>query len=168
MAELDQVYICNPTDEHFEQRYNGEVYSLKVHEETTLPYHLARHLAKHLSDRMMREEFRKIEQDFLKKHKTLTPTQVDQQLGTKKTMMTMQDIPERRIALYKVLQSKKEVLEVIKAYPQFKAEVSKGETKFGFIGEISIYDDFVDKFEQKDTPQEEPVKEPTPKEKPEE
>lgn len=160
MATLDQIFITNPTETEFEVRYDGEKYTLQAHEETTKTQFLARHMAKHLSDRMMINDFYGIQKDFTKKHKSLSPHQVDQQLGTEKTRLTMQDSPERRIALYKVLRSTVEVNNTIDAYPQFKSKKKKdGSIEFSTVGDIEIYNEFVEKSERKPE-HEEPKEEP--------
>lgn len=160
MATLDQIYICNPTDTDFEVHYDRERYTLDAGEETTRTKFLARHMAKHLSDRMMIKDFYALQKDFMKKNKNLSPYQVDQKLGTKKTMLTMQDCPERRIALYKILRSTDEVNKTIDAYPQFKTRKRKdGTIDYNTVGDITIYNEFVEKAERVIEP-EEPKEEP--------
>jgi len=149
MAELDQIFICNPTDIDFEVHKNGERYILKGKEEGIKPQHLARHMAKHLSDRMMIAEYKEVYLAYAKKNKTLTPHQIDSNLGTQKTMMTMQDTPERRISLYKILRSTMEVDNTIMSYPQFKTKQLKdGTVQYSTIGELSVYNEFVEKAER--------------------
>lgn len=165
MSTLDQIFICNPTDTDFEVQYDKEFYYLKAGEETTRVIDLAYHMAKHLSSRMLIKEFYEIHKVFVKNHKNLTPHQVDQQLGTQKNMLVMQDCPERRIALYKILRSKDDVEAVLHAYPQFKTKRRKDKTvEFSVVGDISIYNEFVEKAERKTEPIEpkEEVSEETP------
>ena|SRR3990167_530656 len=132
MAELDTIYIKNPLNEVFPIRFNGEEYKLEAGEEKLLAHMLARHFAKHISDKICAEAFTKMKQTAEKKKEAIP--------DSRKTMMVMYDNPQRRIALYDCLHSKEEVEKTIKAFPQFKAS----ETKFNFIGEMKVYDDYVE------------------------
>ena len=138
MAEFDQIFIGNPTNEEYIGRYNGENYTLKAGEEITMPHFLGRHLAKHLSDKMLGKEFLKIQEKRYKDNPGLQ--------DPKKYQYLMLDNPHRRIALYKILKSKEEVERTIKAYPQFKVTVTgknQEDVKYNFVGEMKVYDDYV-------------------------
>ena len=153
-TRLDTIKVCNPTDRDFEVRYDGEKYELAAGEETFHVAPLARHMAKHLSDREMAISWAKEEAKY-KKRKETAP-------GALKTQMVMYDNPERRIVLHQVLKKREQVELVLTHYPQFGARVTTGKpTVFECIGDISIYDNFVEKFEKKDI--EEKVKEEAPK-----
>lgn len=138
MAELDQIYVENPTKEDFEVRFNGEMYRLGAGEKEQKPKYLARHIAKHLSDKMLQEDI-EVEKKKYEKRKEKMPEVVQ-------TQIIMYDNPHRRIALYKILRSKEEVEFVIKSFPQFKSMDIDGKTD-NFIGEMKTYDDFVDEYE---------------------
>ncbi len=143
MAELDQIFVCNPTDKEFTTKKNGESYTLEAGESTIRPQYLARHMAKHLSDIECMTYFKSEEVKY-KRRKEKMP-------DAKKTELLMFDNPIRRIALYKILQSTQEVETVILSYPQFKARLVPGRgLEFAFIGEMEVYTDFVAAFDSKE------------------
>lgn len=125
MAELDTIVVHNPTSEDFTHNFNGEPYTVKAGETRWFAQFVGYHLAKHLSSKMINDSF--------------TPKQrTDKAMQNKISQALIYDTPERRIALYKILGDVGVVLEAIKRYP-FK----------GFIGEMKVYQDFVEKEEAK-------------------
>jgi len=155
MAKLDQISVENYTDRDFEVRFDSEVYHLEAGEKRTENQFLARHMAKHLSDREMEIIYAKEEAKY-KKKKEEVPTGM-------KTRICQYDNPARRIALYKILRSKKQVEQVLTDYPNFGAKLRMNKpTEFACVGGIGVgdeqdYHDFVEDLER-------PKKEPeTPK-----
>lgn len=142
MATLDTIKVCNPTDRDFEVYFDKERYKLRAGEEVVHTQYLARHMAKHLSDRELAIQWAKEEVKYRRK-KELAPS-------ARKTQLLMYDNPERRIWLYKILKNKVQVEETLAAYPQFGVRSSAtGKREFECIGDISIYDSFVDALETK-------------------
>ena len=123
MAELDVLRVYNPMSEDFTCRFNGELYKVPAESEAYFPYFLSFHVAKHLSDLMLSKEIEKT-----KKAKSDNP------FNPKVAQIEIYDNPERRIALYDILGTKELVEQCIKAFPLK-----------GFIGEMSEYDNYVDK-----------------------
>lgn len=129
MAEFDTVVLYNPTDEDYTHGFNGEPYTIEANTTKSFAQFVGFHLAKHLATKM-------VEDSISKKDKKEKPIMVAQKL--------IYDNPDLRIALYKILKNKELVQKVIAAYP-YK----------GFVGEMSIYEDFVNKEETpKETPKE--------------
>lgn len=124
---LDSIEITNPTSEDFTQRFNGEPYTIASKETKSYPGPLSFHIAKHLSTKMVQDDEKKT---FTKKDRE----DPNSRKHLKVAQLSTYDTHERRIALYKILGDKDLVLECIKRYP-FK----------GFIGEMSVYEDFVQK-----------------------
>lgn len=129
MSELDlsSVEITNPTSEDFTWRYNGTPYTVKAGEKKAFAKPVAFHLSKHLSSKMITAEA----QSKMTKADALNSNAA---IHTKIAQLGTYDTPERRIALYKIFGGVEYVTEVITHYP-FK----------GFIGEMSLYQDFVEK-----------------------
>ena len=121
MAEFDSINLFNPIDEDFVHNFNGEPYTLKAKESKAFSKFVAFHLAKHLASKLVVAEVSKTD-------KTKNPSIV--------TQRTVYDNPYLRIALYKILKDVKLVQEVVVAYP-YK----------GFVGEMEIYQKFVEKAE---------------------
>lgn len=136
MSELDQIYVENPFDEDYILRYNGEAYKLGPHEGRAMAQHLARHFAKHMSDKLCAEDFVKAKTKFEKNGKKMP--------DPLKTQITMFDSPERRIALFKCLRNKDEVLATLLAYPQFKAELTPEGKVYNLTGDPKKYEDFIE------------------------
>lgn len=125
--DLESVQITNPTDADFTWRYNGTAYTILAKEAKQFAKPVAYHLAKHLSTKMVTDEIMK------------TATKKDMEnpnaaIHVKAAQLTTYDTHERRIALYKILGDENRVVEVTRRYP-FK----------GFIGEMSLYEEFVKK-----------------------
>ena len=127
-SEFDTIPVTNPTKEDFTVNYNGEPYKLPKETTKEYPLHLAYHLAKKLSDTILNKEVEKI------KKKTK-----DGQNNPAVSQLVIYDNPQRRIALYDILQSKDEVEACLNA---FNYDLK------GFIGEIKEYDDYVAKQEK--------------------
>lgn len=134
MSELDleSVTITNPTSEDFTWRFNGTPYSLKEKETKAFAKPVAFHLAKHLSTKMIVDEASQL----ITKKDAENPNAA---VHTKIAQLGTYDTHERRIALYKIFGDGSRVIEVIQRYP-FK----------GFIGEMSLYQDFVEGQEKKE------------------
>uniref|UniRef100_A0A6H1ZVL5 Uncharacterized protein n=1 Tax=viral metagenome TaxID=1070528 RepID=A0A6H1ZVL5_9ZZZZ len=127
MAELDTINIINPTSEDFTWKYNGEPYTITAGETQTFVKRVAFHLAKHLSTQMIQNDEKK---KMTKKDKDDPHARIHLKIA----QLTIYDTHERRIALYKILKDINLVQEVIQVYP-FK----------GFIGEMDLYKEFVNK-----------------------
>lgn len=128
MAELDTLYLVNPTSEDFTHNYNGEPYTVKAGETKAFAKYVAYHLAKHLSSKMVQQEaLKKATKDELKELKVQNSA-----FNAKLAQLAVFDTHERRIALYKILGDTQKVLDVIRSYP-FK----------GFIGDMGLYEQFV-------------------------
>mgnify|MGYP001565960878 CR=1 FL=1 len=127
--DLESVNLTNPTDADFTWRYNGTPYTILAKETKQFAKPVAYHLAKHLSTQMVTSDIMK------------TATKKDMEnpnaaIHVKAAQLTTYDTHERRIALYKILGDQARVVEVVTRHP-FK----------GFIGEMSIYQEFVEKKE---------------------
>ena len=129
--DLSVVSITNPTSDDFAWRYNGELYTIKAGETTGYAKPVAYHLAKHLSTKMISEE-------ALKGVSKKDMDNPNAQIHVKVSQLHTYDTHERRIALYEILKDSQKVLEVIQRYP-FK----------GFIGDMALYQSFVEKLEAK-------------------
>lgn len=127
MAELDTLYVTNPTSDDFTVNFNGEPYTVGAGEKKSYPEFLGFHIAKHLSDKILREEIAKI-----RKKQTENPFRP--QVG----QLMVYDNPKRRIALYDILGDKTLVERCINAFPMKD-----------FIGEIEEYDEYVEKQTEK-------------------
>lgn len=125
--DLESVEITNPTPEDFTWRYNGAPYTIKAKEKKAFARPVAYHLAKHLSTRM-------VEQDALSSVKKADKDNPNAAVHVKIAQLNTYDTHERRIALYKIFEDDKRVLDLITRYP-FK----------GFIGEMELYRQFVEK-----------------------
>ncbi len=136
MAELDTLWVYNPLKDDFKWKYNGEYYSISAEAGKNFPQGLAFHMAKHLSDAMLAPGWEKLQ-------KQKTSGEENQAVN----QAVIYDTPQRRIALYNILGSKNLVEECIKNF-NFK----------GFIGEISVYDDYVAKLQKKEEKVEETPK----------
>ena len=121
MAEFDSVILFNPIDEDFVHNFNGEPYTLPAKGSKAFSKFVAFHLAKHLASKLVVAEVSKTD-------KTKNPSII--------TQRTVYDNPYLRIALYKILKDVQIVQEVVMAYP-YK----------GFVGEMEIYQNFVEKAE---------------------
>jgi hypothetical protein len=119
MSEFDSVILNNTTTEDFVHNFNGEPYTLPAESSRAFSKFVAFHLAKHLATKL-------VEADISEDEKKKNPSVV--------TQRTVYDNPQLRIALYKILKDTKLVQDVIMAYP-YK----------GFVGEMSIYQDYVEK-----------------------
>jgi hypothetical protein len=119
MSEFDSIILYNPTSEDFVHGFNGEPYSLPANSSKAFSKFVAFHLAKHLASKLVESE---IEETDKKKNPSIV------------TQRIVYDNPYLRIALYKILKDTKLVQDVIMAYP-YK----------GFVGEMSIYQTFVEK-----------------------
>ena len=133
MAELDSIRIKNPLSEDFICRFNGELYKVLAESEAYFPQFLSFHIAKYLSDLIISKEVEKV-----KKAKTDNP------FNPMVAQLEIYDNPKRRISLYDILGSKELVEQCLKVFP-FK----------GFIGEMSEYDNYVDKVLKKSEEKEE-------------
>ena len=119
MAEFDSVILFNPIDEDFVHNFNGEPYTLPAKGSKAFSKFVAFHLAKHLASKLVESEVGEADK---KKNPSII------------TQRTVYDNPYLRIALYKILKDVKIVQEVVMAYP-YK----------GFVGEMDIYQEFVNK-----------------------
>jgi hypothetical protein len=131
MQELEVIDITNPTSEDFSWRYNGELFTIKAGEKRGFAKSVALHLAKHLSTKMVCDEALSV----ANKKDLADPKAA---IHVKVSQLNTYDTHERRIALYKILGNVDLVLQVIANYP-FK----------GFIGEMDIYQKFVEKSQPK-------------------
>lgn len=131
MAEFDTILITNPTEESFSHRFNGELYTIPGESSKHFPTYLSFHLAKHLSDKILSEE-------LLKLKKANEKSAERNSFNPKNAQLMVYDNPSRRIALYKILGSRELVQECIERLPLKP-----------FVGEMSIYDEFVAKSEKK-------------------
>lgn len=129
--DLSVVSITNPTSDDFSWRYNGELYPIKAGEVMSFAKPVAYHLAKHLSTKMISDEALK----GIAKKDMDNPNAA---IHVKVSQLNTYDTHERRIALYQILKDTQKVLEVIQRYP-FK----------GFIGDMALYQAFVEKAEAK-------------------
>ena len=127
MAEFETTKVKNPLGEEFACRFNGEIYKIAADSEASFPTFLAFHIAKHLSDKILSKLVEKE-----KKAKSDNP------FNPKVGQIVIYDNPDRRISLYDILGTKELVEICINAFP-FK----------GFIGEMSEYDNYVEKQEKK-------------------
>lgn len=125
--DLTIVEITNPTSEDFEWRYNGELYRIGAGEKKGFAKPVAYHLAKHLSSKMVSTDAVK----GISKKDTDNPNAA---IHVRVAQLNTYDTHERRIALFQILNETEKVLEVIQRYP-FK----------GFIGDMSLYQAFVEK-----------------------
>lgn len=130
MAEFETVVITNPTKADFTARWNGELYTVKAGASKSYPMFLAFHIAKHLTTSMLEKEAGKLREEF---KESVTVPQVS-------TLMN-HDNPSRRIALYDVLATR-ELVESFFIHNPFKS----------FVGDMSIYDKYVEKKEAKSAP----------------
>jgi len=133
--DLESVELFNPTALDFTWRYNGTPYTIAAGEKKAFAKPVAYHLAKHLSSRMVvEEEWQKLT------HKQAETAKADHRnaIHLKVAQLQTYDTHERRVALYKILLDTKRVLDVITHYP-FK----------GFIGEMNLYQEFVEKVQKK-------------------
>ena len=131
LKEFDSVAVFNPTSEDFTHRYNGEPYTIPAKSEKAFSRDVAFHLAHHLSKKMIEAELRSsVTKRQFEDIKNPVHTQISQAL--------VYDTPKRRIALYKILRHIDIVVLAVMAYP-YK----------GFVGEMSEYEDFVKKAEEK-------------------
>ena len=128
MAELDTLYVTNPTTDDFTVNFNGEPYMIGAGEKKAFPEFLGFHVAKHLSDKIIREKILKI-----RKKTTENPYRPEV------AQLQVYDNPTRRIALYDILQDKTLVERCVNAFPMKE-----------FIGEIAEYDEYVSKKEVKE------------------
>ena len=127
LKEHDAVFLKNPTDENFAWKFNGQEYNVKAGEIKSFSKFVTFHLAKHLSTKMITESVeRKLTKKQLENRNDPVHTQLSQ--------LNIYDTHERRIALFKILGNEFLVEQVISQYP-FK----------GFIGDMSVYKDFVQK-----------------------
>jgi len=125
--DLESVNITNPTDADFTWRFNGTPYTILAKETKQFAKPVAYHLAKHLSIQMTVSDLMK----------TATKKDLDNPnaaIHVKVAQLSTYDTHERRIALYKILGDENRVTEAIQRYP-FK----------GFIGDMNIYQEFVEK-----------------------
>lgn len=120
MAEFDTIPVHNPMNEDWMHRFNGEAYILKAQETKFFPVGLAFHIAKHLSEKALAPELAKIKEE--------KPGQEDPRVP----QLMIYDNPSRRIALYNILGTK-ELVETCVRNTNLK----------GFIGEMSVYDEYV-------------------------
>jgi len=127
MAEYETIEILNPLKEEVMVRFNGELYKLPAEAKKSYPKFLAFHMAKELSDKILVPELLKLKK--ADKEKGYNP---------KNAQLVIYDNPSRRISLYQVLGSKDLVQECVEAFP-FKS----------FIGEMSVYDEYVAKGSKK-------------------
>lgn len=129
--DLSVVSITNPTSDDFSWRWNGELYTIKAGETAGFAKPVAYHLAKHLSTKM-------ISDDALKGVAKKDMDNPNAQIHVKVSQLHTYDTHERRIALYKILNDTQKVVETIQRSP------SKG-----FIGDMALYQSFVEKLEAK-------------------
>lgn len=133
VSALETVPVYNPKNEEFSVRFNGELFKLAPKSSRHYPRFLAFHIAKHLSSLMLAPLVEKA----IKKSGT-NPFAPDV------TRLTVHDNPERRIALYDILQDKNLV------------EACIGSTSLKpFIGNMAEYDDYVSQKETKGKSKEE-------------
>lgn len=125
--DLTVVEIINPTSEDFSWRWNGDPYSIKSGEKKAFAKPVAYHMAKHLSSKM-------ISDDAIKGVSKKDIDSPNAAIHVKVAQLHTYDTHERRIALFKILNDSQKVVEVIQRYP-FK----------GFIGEMPLYQQFVEK-----------------------
>ena len=129
--DLSSVEIINPTSEDFTWNYNGEPYTVKAGVKVQFAKPVAYHLARHLSTKMIVDEVKS----------KMTKKQIENSrdpIHVKISQLTIYDTPERRIALYKILQDGEKVMQLLMRYP-YK----------GSIGDLSEYKTFVEKQEGK-------------------
>lgn len=127
MDNLESIDITNPTEDDFTWRYNGIPYTVKAGETKAFARPVAYHLAKHLAIKMITEE-------ASKKVTVKDRENPHAAVHVKISQLSTYDTPELRVALFQVLGNGDAVLDVVKRYP-FK----------GFIGEMSLYENFVTK-----------------------
>ena len=127
LKDHDVVTIKNPTEEDFSWKFGGEMYGIKTGEVKGFSKFVAFHLAKHLSSKMITSE---LEKTMTKKQRENRNDAIHYDIS----QLNIYDTHQRRIALYKILESKELVEKVMTSYP-FK----------GFIGDMSLYEDFVSK-----------------------
>ena len=125
MDNLESVEITNPTAEDFTWRYNGTPYTIAKGETKAFARPVAYHLAKHLAIKTIVDSA----SAKITKKEQENPNAA---IHVKIAQLATYDTHELRIMLYKILKDGDSVLNVIKGYP-FK----------GFIGEMSLYEDFV-------------------------
>lgn len=131
MQELEVIEITNPTSEDFSWRFNGELFTIRAGEKRGFSKPVAFHLAKHLSTKMVCDEAL----SSASKKDLADPRAA---IHVKISQLNTYDTHERRIALYKILGDINRVIQVISKYP-FK----------GFIGDMDIYQKYVEKAEVK-------------------
>lgn len=129
MKELESVIVTNPTSEDFTRRWNGEPYTIVAGETKGFAAPVSFHLAKHLSTSML-------EKDFPRKKKFLNEQEKNTE-SLKFSNLILFDNAKRRIALFKILNDVKMVMEVIAAYP------FKGFMEGEFLGTMQEYKNFV-------------------------
>ena len=127
MQELEVIEITNPTSEDFSWRYNGELFTIKSNETRGYEKPVGFHLAKHLSTKI-------VVADAKKEMTKADEKNPNASIHFKIAQLSTSDTHERRIALYKILGNENRVVEVISHYP-FK----------GFIGDMDVYQKFVEK-----------------------
>lgn len=120
MAEFDTIPVHNPMNEDWMHRFNGEAYGLKAGETKFFPVGLAFHIAKHLSEKALAPELMAL--------KAKSGSEENPLVG----QLIIYDNPSRRIALYNILGTK-ELVETCIRNTNLK----------GFIGEMSVYDEYV-------------------------
>lgn len=130
LKEHDAIEMHNPTAEDFSWRFNGELYTILAGERKSFSKFVAFHLAKHLSTKMVVEDAEKgVSKKALEDRTNPIHSQISQ--------LNVYDTPERRIALYKIFENRDLVESVILKYP-FK----------GLIGDMKLYDIFIEKAEK--------------------
>ena len=127
LKEHDAIFITNPTNEDFSWKFGGETYMIPAGEIKSFSKFVTFHLAKHLSTQMITED---ITHRMTKAEKDDRNAPVHLRIA----QLVIYDTHERRMALYRLLGNKELVQTVIEAYP-FK----------GFIGDMGVYDKFVEK-----------------------
>ena len=130
MAEYETINLRNPLKEAFSVNFNGEPYKLEAGEEKSYPKFLAYHIAKHLSNQIIGAEI--IKMKMKKEYREVRENPLNSQ-------MMNYDNPQRRIALFDILQNKEAVQECVSVSPLK-----------GFIGNMSEYDSYADKSNNKE------------------
>lgn len=130
LKEHDAVLVKNPTSEDFSWKFNGELYTVKTKEIKSFSKFVALHLAKHLSTKMIVDEATEKMTKKEREDKNAPIHGKISQLGT-------YDTPERRIALFKILENIELAEYCVTLYP-FK----------GFVGDMEIYKQFVENYKK--------------------
>ena len=110
LKEFDSIFVKNPTSEDFSWKFNGELYSVKAEETKSFSKFVALHLAKHLSTKIV---VGSLEAKMTKKEREDRNSPIHGRLS----QLAVYDTPERRIALFTILENVDLVTIVMSLYP---------------------------------------------------